>query len=62
MSEIPRTVYQAIGFEDRYHYFETLSLKFSVPIMKIILKAEELGIEQDFDELLDWVKETGNAI
>lgn len=50
------TIYRELGFQDRYHYFETLSTKFNVPIMKIIFKAEELGIECDFTELLEWLK------
>ena len=49
-------IYKELGFQDRYHYFNVLSKKFNIPIMKIMLKAEELGIEADFDELLDWVK------
>ena len=61
MSESPRIIHHELGFLDRYHYFETLSVQFSVPIMKIILKAEELGIEQDFDELLYWVMDLANA-
>lgn len=51
------TIYVELGYEDRYHYFETLAETFLVPTMKIILKAEELGIEQDFEGLLDWLLE-----
>ena len=50
------TIYKELGFQDRYDYFNVLSKKFNIPIMKIILKAEELGIEADFDELLEWIK------
>lgn len=56
------TIYRELGFTDRYHYFETLSSKFNIPIMDIIFKAEELGIENDFTELLDWIKKQQNGI
>lgn len=51
------TIYNKLGYEDRYHYFWTLSETFNIEIMQIILKAEELGPEQDFDELLNWLQE-----
>lgn len=48
-------IYKQMGYKDRYEYFTTLSKTFNIPIMKIILKAEQLGMEEDFNELLDWV-------
>lgn len=51
----PVTIYTCLGYEDRYDYFSDLAKTFDIPIMKIILKAEQLGPEQDFDELLDWI-------
>lgn len=51
----PVTIYTRLGYEDRYDYFTDLSNNFKIPVMQIILKAEQLGPEQDFDELLEWV-------
>lgn len=48
-------IYTELGYINRYAYFEQLSEKFNVPTIKILYKAEELGIDQDFDKLLDWV-------
>lgn len=50
------TIYTQLGFTDRYHYFTTLADKFGIEVMSIILVAEKLGREQDFDGLLMWVK------
>lgn len=56
-------IYEQLGYKDRYDYFTTLSTTFDIPVMKIILKAEQLGMEEDFNELLDWVgKINGNVI
>lgn len=56
-------IYTELGYADRYDYFTTLSKTFDIPVMEIILKAEQLGMEQDFNELLDWVgKINGNVI
>lgn len=56
-------IYEQLGYKDRYDYFITLSKTFDIPVMKIILKAEQLGMEEDFNELLDWVgKINGNVV
>lgn len=56
-------LYAKYGYVDRYEYFDRLSQLFNVPIMKIILKAEKLGIKEDFQGLVDWVyEESQNAI
>lgn len=55
-------IYEKLGFQDRYAYFEALSRRFNIPTMEIILKAEQLGIEQDFEELLNWLLRVENAI
>lgn len=49
------TIYTQLGYTDRYHYFTTLADNFGIEVMKIILVAEKLGPEQDFDDLLVWV-------
>lgn len=57
------SIYPQYGYKDRYNYFENLSEIFGVPIMKIILKAEKIGAEEDFTGLVDWVyKESQNVI
>jgi len=58
-----KSIYTELGYTDRYHYFSTLADNFGIEVMKIILVAEKLGPEQDFDALLSWVsKEADNAI
>lgn len=59
--EQAKTIYNQLGYADRYDYFTVLSEKFGIPIMKVIFKAEELGKEQDFNKLLDWVEETSKC-
>lgn len=49
------TIYTQLGYIDRYHYFTTLAENFGIEVMKILLVAEKLGPEQDFDGLLNWV-------
>ena len=49
------TIYNQLGYEDRYEYFTALEERFKVPVMTILLKAEKLGPEKDFTELIDWV-------
>lgn len=51
------TIYTQLGYIDRYDYFTDLSETFGIEVMRIILMAEKLGPEKDFDELLDWAKE-----
>lgn len=51
------TVHRQRNFVDRYDYFTSLSEAYNVPVMKIILQAEQLGIEQDFTGLVEWVSQ-----
>lgn len=55
--EQPVTIYNRLGYEDRYEYFTTLADAFGLEVMKVILAAEKLGPKEDFNELLCWVRE-----
>lgn len=54
--------YQLLGYRDRYDYFTNLSKAYKVPIMDIILKAEQLGVDKDFSELVEWVASKSGVI
>lgn len=56
------TIYTKLGYSDRYEYFETLAEAFGLEVMQVIMAAEQLGPEEDFNLLLAWVsKEAKNG-
>lgn len=55
METQPESVYEELGFGIRYDYFTHLSQLYGIPVMEIIFKAEQLGVDRDFTALMDWV-------
>lgn len=45
-------VYQKNGYKDRKDYFNYLATEFNVPITTVLLLAEMLGPNEDFDGLV----------
>lgn len=45
-------VYQENGYKDRKDYFNCLATEFNVPITTVLLLAEMLGPNEDFDGLV----------
>lgn len=58
------TIYTKLGYLDRYEYFEALADAFGLEVMEIIMAAERLGPEEDFNLLLAWASKEAktNAI
>ena len=52
MEKVSRNIYQVNGYEDRGKYLESVAEDHGVPINIVVMMAELLGPNEDFDGLI----------
>lgn len=55
-------IYQENGYKDRKDYFNCLASEFDVPITTILLLADMLGQNEDFDGLVSALEDAENML
>lgn len=54
------SVYEEMGYRSRKHYLKCLAVDFDVDLTTVIMLANMLGVEEDFDGLVTMLEDIGD--
>lgn len=60
--EVNQTIYQQNGYRDRRHYLECMSEDYGVPLETVLVMAECLGADEDFDGLISSLEDASDCM